>query len=90
MKTQSKKLAAVLRFGTMSMVTWQEIINEAKNPESEFYDSLSVRLDEINKYMKNNCFCWEFTPYEEYEDLERTRQYSNDPFTLVDYIFEIL
>jgi len=92
--TQAKKLSAILRFGTLSMIPWSEVIKEEEdfeaNPNSESSKSLDYRINEISQLSRLGKSCWEFKPNEKEVDLERTRMYSDNPFDLIDSIFRNL
>lgn len=88
--TQANKLSAILKFGTIFTVTYKELLKETEKP-GEYAKSSEVRRKEILVHKEADDTCWEYLPYKNNMfDFIKVRQFSKNPFTIVDLIFELL
>jgi len=78
MKTQAQKLELVLANGSISKLSLEETLNvysDVKNIQGEIIQG-------------KHAYC--FTPYSEDNEIEKTVQLVENPFTLITYIYKQL
>jgi hypothetical protein len=91
--SQAKKLATVLNFGSLSSLSYDDLIKDLDNRfASPSHKSLYTYDDYVEQYKEygyNGKVCYVFTPYNEYdEDLDKTWHFTTNIFTLIDMIFK--
>lgn len=89
--TQSDKLHFVLKLGKLEVITAEMLVDEEiKQRLNHGFESIYTEeqiLNEIISNEKNGLTCYQFTPYDADNDVETIRQWTNNPFTLINLIW---